>query len=277
MDEHTIKYWLMKAEPDSRVVKGKDFSVDDFESVGTTAWEGVRNYEARNLMKEMAVGDKILFYHSNCKNPGIAGFAEVSQEAYPDYTAWDSAHPYFDEKTDKDNPKWFMVDAKFVSRAQHFVPLSLLRYISDLPSSEPPEEIGYVGSHGVMAIRAMPLVTRGRLSVQRVPEESWGIIEIMAEEGGWDSMSFAKKVTKARQPADTKATASRKARKKKTLAGEESADEPSKGDDDGQQEREASSPPDQKKRMKRKVSGAASQEDVKQNLAPRRKSMRIKK
>jgi len=72
MKESTRNYWLMKAEPDSRVVKGKDvkFSVDDFESVGSTSWEGVRNYEARNLMKEMVLGDKILFYHSNCKNPG---------------------------------------------------------------------------------------------------------------------------------------------------------------------------------------------------------------
>lgn len=67
-----IKYWLMKAEPDSRVVKGKDvkFSVDDFEAARTTPWEGVRNFEARNLMKEMSIGDKILFYHSNCKSPG---------------------------------------------------------------------------------------------------------------------------------------------------------------------------------------------------------------
>ncbi|KAI0797192.1 PUA-like domain-containing protein [Abortiporus biennis] len=77
----STKYWLMKAEPDSRIVKGKDvkFSVDDFESIKTTPWEGVRNYEARNLMKEMQVGDKVLFYHSNCKNPGIAGFAEVGR------------------------------------------------------------------------------------------------------------------------------------------------------------------------------------------------------
>ncbi|KAG6378594.1 PUA-like domain-containing protein [Boletus reticuloceps] len=84
MEESTRNYWLMKAEPHSRVVKGKDFGIDDFEAVEFTPWEGVRNYEARNLMKEMVLGDKILFYHSNCKNPGIAGFAEVSKEAYPD-------------------------------------------------------------------------------------------------------------------------------------------------------------------------------------------------
>ncbi|KAF8559157.1 DUF55-domain-containing protein, partial [Imleria badia] len=178
-------YWLMKAEPDSRVVKGKDFSIDDFESVGSTPWEGVRNYEARNLMKEMVLGDKILFYHSNCKNPGIAGFAEVSKEAYPDYTAWDSAHPYFDEKSDKDNPRWLMVDAKFMSRARHFVPLSLLRHLADLPSAIPPEEVSYVGEDGIIAIKAMPLITRGRLSVQRVSAKCWDVIHTMVDQGGW--------------------------------------------------------------------------------------------
>ncbi|KAF9226726.1 DUF55-domain-containing protein [Gyrodon lividus] len=284
MEDRLIKYWLMKAEPDSRVVKGKDvkFSVDDFESVGITPWEGVRNFEARNLMKEMAVGDKILFYHSNCKNPGIAGFAEVSKGAYPDYTAWDRAHPYFDEKTDKDNPKWFMVDAKFVSRARHFVPLSLLRYIADDPSSEPPEEIGYVTPNGVKSIRAMPLVTRGRLSVQRVSGECWGTVEMMAGKGGWESMSFAKKkATKARQPTkETKTTSARNARKKKA-SGEEDDDESGdvhfKGDSGERQQvqEEASSPP--KKGRKRKVSDATRREDDGQNLAPRRKSTRIKK
>ncbi|KAK7696145.1 hypothetical protein QCA50_000796 [Cerrena zonata] len=79
------KHWLMKAEPDSRIVKGKDvkFSVDDFEAAGTTPWEGVRNAEARNIMKSMHVGDKVLFYHSNCKNPGIAAFAEAGSICRP--------------------------------------------------------------------------------------------------------------------------------------------------------------------------------------------------
>jgi len=80
----------MKAELNSRVVGGTDvkFSVDDFEASGETSWEGVRNHEAKNLMKSMNVGDEILFYHSNCKTPGIAGFAKVSKEAYPDHSAW---------------------------------------------------------------------------------------------------------------------------------------------------------------------------------------------
>lgn len=193
------KYWLMKAEPDSRIVKGKDvkFSVDDFEAARTTPWEGVRNFEARNLMKEMSIGDKILFYHSNCKSPGIAGFAEVSREAYPDYTAWDSSHPYFDPKTKQDDPKWFMIDATFLSRAQYFVPLSLLRHIADSAESDPPDEFAYIGMNGMKAVKAMPLVTRGRLSVQRVSQECWGIIQMMSEKGGWEEMTFGKKKTSA--------------------------------------------------------------------------------
>ncbi|KAI0650841.1 DUF55-domain-containing protein [Trametes meyenii] len=181
------KHWLMKAEPDERIVKGKDvkFSVDDFESVGTTPWEGVRNAEARNLMKEMKVGDKVLFYHSNCKNPGIAAFAEVSKEAYPDYTAWDASHPYFDPKTDKENPKWYMVDVTFTRRALSFVPLSLLRIIATAP--EPPEEVSYIGQEGARTIKGMALVTRGRLSVQRVEEEAWRTVEQLAERGGWEA------------------------------------------------------------------------------------------
>ncbi|KAN0097583.1 PUA-like domain containing protein [Tylopilus felleus] len=222
-----MRYWLLKAEPDSRIVKGKDvkFSVDDFESVGSTSWEGVRNYEARNLMKEMALGDKILFYHSNCKNPGIAGFAEVCKEAYPDYTAWDSTHPYFDEKSDKDRPRWFMVDAKFVSRARYFIPLSLLRHLAELPTATPPETLGYVGEDGINAIKAMPLITRGRLSVQRVSAQCWNVIEVMADQGGWDNMSF-QKTTKARRPAEqARPTTSRQKTKLSKEQGDEVGDE----------------------------------------------------
>ncbi|KAG7097524.1 hypothetical protein E1B28_004867 [Marasmius oreades] len=190
-------FWLLKAEPDSRIVKGKDvkFSVDEFESVKTSAWEGVRNYEARNLMKEMKVGEKALFYHSNCKNPGVAAFSEVSKEAYPDYTAWDETHPYYDPKSNKDSPKWFMVDLTFKSRADHFIPLSLLRFISNCSSaSDIPEKVAYIGEEGVRAIKSMDLVTRGRLSVQRVDETAWNTIVLMAEKGGWDALELDKKM-----------------------------------------------------------------------------------
>ncbi|KAJ6627822.1 PUA-like domain-containing protein [Mycena sp. CBHHK59/15] len=187
--EASPNYWLLKAEPDSRIVKGKDvkFSVDDFESVKTSPWEGVRNYEARNLMKEMKVGEKTLFYHSNCKIPGIAAFAEVSREAYPDHTAWDSLHPYYDAKTKQDDPKWYMVDLTFASRAMHFVPLTLLRYIADSASTTPPAGLEYLGDSGVAAIKSMDLVTRGRLSVQRVSEAAWTAVQRLADTGGWDN------------------------------------------------------------------------------------------
>ncbi|KAL4257359.1 DUF55-domain-containing protein [Pleurotus pulmonarius] len=186
------KFWLLKAEPDSRIVKGKDvkFSVDDFEKIQTTAWEGVRNYEARNLMKEMKAEDMAVFYHSNCKVPGIAALAKVSKEAYPDYTAWDPKHPYFDAKTDKENPKWYMVDLTFVERAKNFIPLALLRYIADISSTTPPPELEYIGEDGINAIKGMDLVTRGRLSVQRVSEEAWNTIQLLAERGGWDDLNL---------------------------------------------------------------------------------------
>ncbi|KAJ3827447.1 DUF55-domain-containing protein [Lentinula raphanica] len=198
--------WLLKAEPDSRIVKGTDvkFSVDDFESVKTSAWEGVRNYEARNLMKEMKLGEKesynshlcralshALFYHSNCKNPGIAAFAQVSKEAYPDHTAWDSSHPYYDPKSDESSPRWFMVDLTFESRAKHFVPLVLLKHISE-HVEDLPEELAYIGSEGAKAIKGMDLINRGRLSVQRVEKPAWDAIEQLAERGGWDETELGK-------------------------------------------------------------------------------------
>ncbi|KAM5542331.1 hypothetical protein V8D89_003790 [Ganoderma adspersum] len=226
----TKKHWLMKAEPDSRIVKGKDvkFSVDDFEAAKTTPWEGVRNAEARNLMKEMKVGDKVLFYHSNCKNPGIAAFAEVSKEAYPDYTAWDPSHPYYDAKTDKENPKWYMVEVAFGSRVQHFVPLSLLRNIAS--SSELPEEVAYIGEDGAKAIKAMALVTRGRLSVQRVEEETWEVIEQLAEKGGWEEISTSKLKTKA-QPKGQAKTNSKRKKSRSKKAEEDSEDAEDAADD----------------------------------------------
>lgn len=99
---------------ETRIVKGKDvaFSATMLEEMGISPWDGVRNHQAKNFMKnEMREGDPILFYHSSCKVPGIAALAEVSKEAYPDHNAWDPDHPYFDAKSKEDNPKWFMVRA----------------------------------------------------------------------------------------------------------------------------------------------------------------------
>ncbi|KZP00331.1 DUF55-domain-containing protein [Calocera viscosa TUFC12733] len=180
--------WLMKAEPDSRVVKGKDvkFSVDDFERMKVSPWDGVRNPEASRFMRErMKMGDKVLFYHSNTKIPGIAGFAEICKEGYPDYTAWDPSHPYFDPKTDKDKPKWYMVDIRFVSRANHLVSLPLLKHLATLP--EPPSNLPYLKEQHLKAIKSMALLTRGRLSVQPVDDPLVvEAVELLAEKGGWD-------------------------------------------------------------------------------------------
>ncbi|KAF7360340.1 Autophagy-related protein [Mycena venus] len=227
----TANYWLLKAEPDSRVVKGKDvkFSVDDFEGIKTSPWEGVRNYEARNLMKEMKLGEKALFYHSNCKNPGIAAFAEVAKEAYPDSEFRDchlcklflrntnpySSHPYFDPKSKQDDPKWFMVDLTFTSRAQHFVPLTLLRFIADSASASPPAGLEYLGDAGVAAIKGMDLVTRGRLSVQRVSDAAWTAVQQLANTGGWDALDLN---PKKKSPAKKAAAGERPARAAKTKA-----------------------------------------------------------
>ncbi|KAH9999812.1 PUA-like domain-containing protein [Russula vinacea] len=206
--------WLMKAEPNSRIVKGRDvkFSVDDFEAAGTTPWEGVRNPEARNLMKEMQVGDKVLFYHSSCNIPaGIAGFAEVTKEAYPDYTAWDPKHPYYDPKSDETNPKWFMVDVKFISRAAHFVPYPLLREIAAGRVTQS-AGIEYIGEEGLSAIKDMDLVHRGRLSVQRVEPGAWDVVEQLAEKGGWSEEMW--KGTKRRVGGEEKEGRKRKRKRR---------------------------------------------------------------
>jgi len=105
------KYWLMKSEPEA-------FSLEDLKNCPnkTEHWDGIRNYQARNLMRdEMSKGDQVLFYHSNAgKETGVVGLAEVvSKEAYPDHTAWDKKSKYYDEKSTPENPRWLMVDIKY--------------------------------------------------------------------------------------------------------------------------------------------------------------------
>ena len=104
------KYWLMKSEPNV-------YSIDQLRKEGTSCWEGVRNYQARNFMRDdMKEGDLVFFYHSNAKPTGIVGLAQVVKEAYPDHFAWDKNSKYFDEKSSPDNPRWFMVDVGFVEK-----------------------------------------------------------------------------------------------------------------------------------------------------------------
>jgi predicted RNA-binding protein with PUA-like domain len=107
-----MRYWLMKSEPG-------DCSVDDLASMPnqTVAWYGVRNYQARNFMRDrMTVGDGVLFYHSNCKEPGITGTAEVCSTAYPDATQFDKKSKYFDPKATHETPRWFNVDVKLLKK-----------------------------------------------------------------------------------------------------------------------------------------------------------------
>lgn len=139
-------HWLMKSEPDV-------FGIDDLAKKGSEGWNGVRNYQARNYMKSMKVGDKVLFYHSNAKPSGVAGLAEVCRTAYPDPTQYDAKSDYFEPRATKENPVWFQVDLRFVSKLARFVSLDELR--------------------GMPEIQDMPLFKRSQLSVQPVTPAQW--------------------------------------------------------------------------------------------------------
>ncbi|KAG0146677.1 hypothetical protein CROQUDRAFT_44039 [Cronartium quercuum f. sp. fusiforme G11] len=177
--------WLMKAEPETRIVKDQDvaFSATDFEKAGVEHWDGVRNHEAKNLMKDkMKIGDPVLFYHSNCKTPGIAAIAEVHKAGYPDFTAFDPSHPYYDPKSSESSPTWYMVDVKFISHLTHFVSLKTLQALASHP---PPKVVpDYLTPEKIQAIREMPLLNRGRLSVQPVSLEAFEAIKCLGERGG---------------------------------------------------------------------------------------------
>jgi len=123
-----MNYWLMKSEPDT-------FSFEDLKSRPnqTEPWDGVRNYQARNFMRdEMKVGDPILFYHSNTKPPGVAGIAEVASKPYPDPTAFDKTSKYYDAKSDPDDPRWILVDVKFKQDLKRQVALDEMKAMPEL-------------------------------------------------------------------------------------------------------------------------------------------------
>jgi len=126
MAKRGMKYWLMKSEPDV-------YSIDDLERDRTEAWEGVRNYQARNFMREMAEGDLVIFYHSNAKPPGAAGVCRICREAYPDDTQFDKKSKYYDAKSNKEDPRWSMVDVEFIEKFEE--PLSL-QALKDDPALE---------------------------------------------------------------------------------------------------------------------------------------------
>ena len=115
------KYWLMKSEPSV-------YSLQDLKKSGKDLWDGVRNYQARNfMMKDMRVGDEVLFYHSNAKPPGLAGLARISKQAQPDPTAFDPKSKYYDPKSQTDKPRWFCVEVAFKSIFKRFLPIQELR------------------------------------------------------------------------------------------------------------------------------------------------------
>lgn len=117
-------YWLMKSEPE-------DFSIDDLARVGVEPWTGVRNYQARNFMRSMKLGDGVLFYHSNADVPGVYGIAEVASAAYPDPTQFDKKSKYFDEKSKREEPRWDLVDVRYVRTLERAITLDAIRADAD--------------------------------------------------------------------------------------------------------------------------------------------------
>lgn len=155
----TVKYWLMKSEPDA-------FSIDDLAAQPGKRdhWDGIRNYQARNYMRDdMAKGDLAFFYHSNCDEPGIVGIMEIARTAYPDHTAFDPESKYFDPKSDPDNPRWMMVDVRYRRKFARPVPLAVLK------------------EHPVLA--GMQVCRKGsRLSITPVTRGEWDEVLALAGE-----------------------------------------------------------------------------------------------
>jgi predicted RNA-binding protein with PUA-like domain len=119
-----MKHWLMKTEPDA-------FSIDDLKKVGTEPWTGVRNYQARNYMRQMQPGDLVFFYHSSTAVPGIAGLAKVASPPYPDPTQFDRKSHYFDAKATREQPRWELVDVRFERKFRNVLALATLKENED--------------------------------------------------------------------------------------------------------------------------------------------------
>lgn len=153
-----MNYWLFKSEPDA-------FSIDDLIAMKGKRdhWDGIRNYQARNLMRDqMKKGDQGFFYHSSCKLPGVIGVVEIVKEAYPDHTALDKNAKYYDPKSTEDNPRWMMVDVKFKQKYPDVISLAQLREVK--------------------ALADMVLLKKGsRLSIQPVTKKEWDTIAKLAD------------------------------------------------------------------------------------------------
>lgn len=145
-----MHYWLMKTEPSA-------FSIDDLQKTGTECWDGVRNFQARNHLRAMRMGDLAFFYHSSEEPIGVAGVCDIVREAYPDHTQFDPASKYFDPRSTPERPRWYMVDVRFVEK---FPRVLTLRELKEIPGLE-----------------RMLVTQRGvRLSVQPVGDAEWAIV-----------------------------------------------------------------------------------------------------
>jgi predicted RNA-binding protein with PUA-like domain len=156
-----VKYWLMKSEPDT-------FGIDDLASFPrqTAGWDGVRNYQARNMLRDdFAVGDRAFFHHSSCDLPGIYGTMEVVRAGHPDPTAFDRAHPHFDAGSDKSSPRWYQVEVRLLRKFAQPVTLEALR------------------KHATGTLKNLIVLRRGnRLSVMPVTTNEWKFIHRLAHE-----------------------------------------------------------------------------------------------
>ena len=153
MKAFTMQYWLMKSEPET-------FGIEHLQRAPkkTHCWDGVRNYQARNFMRDsMQIGDQVFFYHSNCKVPGIVGIAEIVSNSYPDYTSFDPESKYYDPKSSPDRPRWFMRDIKLIKKFKDIISISTLRANPKL-------------------INMIILKTGNRLSITPVTTQEWQAI-----------------------------------------------------------------------------------------------------
>jgi predicted RNA-binding protein with PUA-like domain len=146
-----MKYWLMKNEPE-------DYGIDDLKKDKTEHWDGIRNYQVRNMIRDdMSIGDIAFFYHSNCEIPGIYGLMTINSKAYPDHTAFDKKAKYYDIKSDKNKPAWLMVDVKYKRKLQKIITLKELKSKKELSE--------------------MRVVQKGnRLSITEVSKKDWEYI-----------------------------------------------------------------------------------------------------
>lgn len=153
-----MNYWLMKSEPST-------FGIDHLAAAKsrTTGWDGVRNFQARNYLREMKKGDLAFFYHSSCDTVGIAGIVSIARDAYPDPTAFDRKNDHYDAESDPDKPRWYMVDVKLVRKFDRVITLDELR------------------SHVTGKLKSMIVLKRGnRLSITPVTKSEWEFIESLA-------------------------------------------------------------------------------------------------